>query len=71
MKTFNGLRGGDVVKFWVPNGTKIQGGKRVVDWAVRKAKVNPLLCFADHVVVNHTSTGTVVDERNYISQVIE
>ena len=27
MKTFNGLRGGDVVKFWVPNGTKIQGGK--------------------------------------------
>lgn len=31
----------------------------------RRAKVNPLLIFPGHVVVNHGPCGTVVDDSNY------
>jgi hypothetical protein len=30
------------------------------------AKVNPLLIFDHHVVVNHGNNGTVVDSRNFL-----
>lgn len=40
------------------------------EYQVRTAKVNPLLVFEDHVVVNRGNNGTVVDRSNFISQVI-
>ena len=70
MTTFESLRGGDTIKFRVRNGMTTKNGKARCEWSVRTAKVNPLLCFEDHVVVNHTSTGTVVDRTNFISLII-
>lgn len=32
----------------------------------RRAKVNPLLIFPTHVVVNYGTNGTVVNESNFV-----
>jgi len=71
MSTFESLRGGDLISFRVRSGTTSRRGKIVAEWATRRARVNPLLCFADHVVANYTSSGTVVDRHNFISLIIE
>lgn len=67
--TFKGIIAGDRVKFRVCNGRSIKNGKVVQDYAVRTAKVNPLLLFEDHVVVYHGTFGQVVDSDNYLGHV--
>lgn len=54
METFKGIRAGDTVWY------KDRDGK------TKKAKVNPLLIFSDHVMVNAGTFGTYVDESNYV-----
>lgn len=63
MNTFKGIKAGDRVAFWVKIGLPL-GGKPEMRRC--NGKVNPLLIFEDHVVVNHGSCGTVVDESNLI-----
>lgn len=57
--TFQNIKPGDRVRFLLrPTG---RGYTEAFT-----AKVNPLLIFPDHVVVNHGNNGTVVDSRNFI-----
>ena len=67
MNTYKGLQGGQKVKFKVYDGMGIDGPK----YAVKIAKVNPMLIFDDHVCVNHGWAGTVVDDRNFMGIVGE
>ena len=57
--SFKNIRAGDRVKF-----LDYAGGNTFVE---RIARVNPLLIFPDHVVVNHG--GRVVNSSNYISHI--
>ena len=69
--SFENLKGGDRIRYWRANGTKLEGGKAVTDWKQKVAKVQPLLVFADHVVVNEGGrygTPYVVDAGNYIGR---
>lgn len=52
--TFNGIKAGDTIWY------KDRDGK------TKRAKVNPLLIFSDHVMVNAGTFGTYVDEQNYV-----
>lgn len=54
METFKGIQAGDTVWY------KDRHGK------VQKAKVNRLLIFENHVMVNAGTCGTLVDESNYV-----
>lgn len=60
---FKNIKGGDTVTFNSYAGRGLNGP----EYVIRKAKAVPMLCFTNHVVVKHTSMGTVVDESNYIS----
>jgi hypothetical protein len=40
---------------------------RGADGKKRGAKVNPLLIFTHHVVVNRGNNGTLVNDRNFVS----
>jgi hypothetical protein len=58
--SFKNLQRGDKVRFLVyANGRFSPPVERV-------ARVNPLLIFPDHVVVNYGTFGTVVDDRNFV-----
>jgi hypothetical protein len=62
---FQNLKGGQRVRFWIPNGISAKGQ----EWAQKIAKVQPLLTFSDHVVVNlggKYGTPYVVDANNFI-----
>lgn len=54
METFKGIRAGDTVWYRDRNGL------------TKKAKVNPLLIFENHVMLNAGTFGTYVDEQNYV-----
>lgn len=58
---FKGLSAGDLVEF--------RTAGRPGDGVLRTARVLKLLVFADHVVVNHTSCGWVVNAQNYVRTV--
>jgi len=64
------IQAGDKVTALFPAGQKLEGDKIVQEWAERTGKVNPLLIFPEHVVINlggrHGTPG-VVDERNIVS----
>ena len=60
LNPFKGLRGGDVVKFWI-----ISAGER----KEVTAAVNRMLVFDDHVVVKRGPFGAVVDGNNFIKLV--
>ena len=69
--SFQGLKGGDRIRFWMPNGMGIRGGRTVREWKQRAAKVQPMLVFQDHVVVNlggQHGTPYVVDSSNYLGR---
>ena len=63
--SFENLKGGQRVRFWLRSGT----GPKGAESKQRVAKVQPLLVFADHVVVNlggKYGTPAVVDASNFI-----
>lgn len=69
--SFQNLKGGDKVRFWRPAGLGIKNGKAVQEYAKCTAKVQPLLVFATHVVVNlggKYGTPFVVDASNFIGR---
>lgn len=68
--SFQNLKGCQKVKFWMPNGLKLVNGKAEQEWKQKVAKVQPMLVFPDHVVVNlggKHGTPFVVDAGNFIS----
>jgi hypothetical protein len=65
--TFHNLRGGDVVRFLVPGGCSLIGGRIIRDWSEKTARVNPMLCFEHHVVASYGPHGTVVDSANLVA----
>lgn len=70
--SFQNLKGGDRIRFLRPNGLKLQGGKATPEYRATTAKVQRLLVFEDHVVVNlggQYGTPYVVDSTNYIGRV--
>jgi hypothetical protein len=69
---FQGLKGGDRIQFWIPSGLRrLPTGQVAQDFVKRTAKVQPLLVFPTHVVVNlggkHGKPYTV-DESNFIGR---
>lgn len=69
---FQNLKGGDKVRFRMRSGMKVVGRKAVPDYVEKVAKVQPLLVFADHVVVNlggQYGKPYVVDAGNFIGKV--
>jgi hypothetical protein len=64
---FKGIQPGAKVTFQRYNGLQLVHGAVVSTWKKTTAKVNPILIFSTHVVVNHGNNGQVVDENNYIS----
>lgn len=60
---FQGIKAGDVVEFQRYFGLSLSKGR---DVSVYQAKVNPLLIFEDHVVVNYGNNGSVVNASNFI-----
>ncbi len=68
--SFKNIQAGDRITFFCPNGITIQHGVgSVQQYSKKTAKVNPLLIFEDHVVVNWGNNGAVVDEENFIKAV--
>lgn len=63
--TFKNIKAGDKVTFW-NTGYGLDANRKQIRRKVT-AKVNGMLLFDGHVVVNHTAFGKVVDEGNYIS----
>jgi hypothetical protein len=59
------ISAGDTIAFRVPAGM----GRRGRDWKVVEAKVQRLLVFDDHVVAKYGSSGTVVDDSNFVNLV--
>jgi hypothetical protein len=69
---FQNLRGGDRVRFRMRAGMKIVGTSVVPDYVTRVARVQPMLVFEDHVVVNlggRYGTPAVVDASNFLGKV--
>lgn len=69
--SFQGLKGGDRIRFLRPNGLKVMGGKATQEYRATTAKVQPMLVFEDHVVVNmggQYGTPYVVDSGNYLGR---
>lgn len=62
MTTFKGIKAGDRVTCLVYNGM----GRGGPEYKEKTAKVNPLLIFETHVVVNIGTFGQVVNDGNYI-----
>ena len=64
------IQRGDKVTALFPNGKKLEGGKIVQEWKARTGKVNPLLIFPEHVVIDlggRFGTPGVVDASNIVS----
>lgn len=55
-ESFQGIKPGDKVTFRDRSGRE------------HTAKVNPLLIFATHVVVNYGNFGEIVDRANYVDR---
>lgn len=69
--SFMNLKGGDRIRFLMPNGKSIRDGKVVQDYKARTARVQPLLVFEDHVIVNlggKYGTPGYVDSTNYLGR---
>jgi hypothetical protein len=67
--SFHNLKGGDRIRFRMPNGLRLVNGRAVPEFKTRAAKVQPLLVFADHVVVNLGGAygrPHVVTEENFV-----
>lgn len=60
--SFKNIRTGDRVVFLAYNGM----GPNGPEFKEVNGRVNPLLIFEDHVVVNHGNNGHVVNADNYI-----
>ena len=63
------LRGGDKVTALFHGGMKLVGGRAVPEKVERTGKVNPLLIFPEHVVINlggKYGTPGVVDASNIV-----
>jgi hypothetical protein len=70
--SFKNLQGGQKVKFWMPNGLKLVNGKAIPEYKATIAKVQPMLTFADHVVVNlggKYGKPFVVNASNFIGAI--
>lgn len=69
--SFENLRGGDRIRFRMPGGLGIKAGRTFREYSERTAKVQPMLVFETHVVVNlggRHGTPFVVDAENYIGR---
>ena len=69
--SFQGLKGGDRIRFLRRGGIGIRNGKTFQEYAPCTAKVQRLLTFPDHVVVNlggKYGTPYVVDISNYLGR---
>jgi hypothetical protein len=60
---YKGIRAGDYVTYAHRSGTNLDGSPVI---RTRTAKVNPMLIFERHVVVNCSLFGEVVNDSNYI-----
>lgn len=71
--SFQNLKGGDRIRFIRRGGMAIRGGKATQEYKPCIAKVQPLLTFHDHVVVNlggKYGTPYVVDISNYLGRAV-
>lgn len=69
--SFQGLKGGDRIRFIRRDGMNLRGGKAEQAYKPCVAKVQPMLVFPDHVVVNlggRYGTPYVVDSSNYLGR---
>ena len=63
--SYKGIKPGDRVKFKQYAGMGLKGP----EYKEAVAKVNPLLIFDEHVVVNYGNNGQVVNAKNFIGVV--
>lgn len=59
---FKDIKAGDKVKYRAYAGMGLKGP----EYKIKIAKVNPLLIFAHHVVVNAGDIPQVVNEQNFV-----
>jgi len=62
--TFKDIKAGDKITFNSYAGRGLKGP----EYKRKTAKVNPLLIFENHVVVNYGTFGQVVDQGNFIKK---
>lgn len=68
-RTFRDLKANQLIKCRIPNGQRLdfKTGRIIQEYKVIRARVNPMLMFETHVVVNHGPFGQVVNEENIVT----
>jgi hypothetical protein len=69
--SFQNLRGGDRIRFLIPNGKRIVNGRVEQEYKAVVAKVQPMLVFDDHVIANlggKYGRPAYVDSVNYLGR---